>query len=112
MIFSCWGSFQREVFWLKLILGERDDNVVHKKTMVHYIAADDNVDKTKRMIRSGTSSLSIVVESVNAPNWIFTHLNCIVKALYFICIAMHFLETHFTQKLFTSANARTKANWF
>lgn len=64
------------------------------------------------MIRSGTSSLSIVVESVNAPNWILTHLNCIVNAPYFICIAMHFLETHFTQKFCTSANARTKTNWF
>lgn len=28
---------------------------------------------------------------VNAPNWIFTHLKCIVNAPYFICIAMHFL---------------------
>jgi len=33
MIFSCWGSFQREVFWLKLILwrsggGGGDDDVV------------------------------------------------------------------------------------
>lgn len=31
MIFSCWGSFQREVFWLKLIVWESagDDDVVN-----------------------------------------------------------------------------------
>lgn len=52
----------------------------------------------RRWVRFGTSSLSIVIKSVvvvNAPNWIFTHLKCIVNATYFICIAMHFLLNTF-----------------
>jgi len=89
MIFSCWGSFQREVFWLKLILrgGDVGDDVDDEMIVTLMMM-------TRRKTSFGISSLFNVCESydvVAAPNWMLTRLKCIANASYFICIAMHFL---------------------
>lgn len=90
MIFSCWGSFQRYVFWLKLILwGSGVDDNYKIVIMKNDCYLDDNDDEEEDL--NFTIYYKWISGEMNAPNWIFPHVKCIVNARYFICITMHFL---------------------
>lgn len=84
MIFSCWGSFQREVFWLKLtlyyaqVMTMLTTTVMMMLMLLMFMKSDsyrdgDDVEVDDFIwyiftIRCKTGG------GMNASNWIFTHL--------------------------------------
>lgn len=110
MIFSCWGEFPAWSFLAQantvLCASDGDDDDdddvdvadLYEKWLLPWRGDDAEVDDFTIWCNTG---------GMNAPNWIFTPLKCIANAPYFICIVMHFLLTHFANKIRT-ASARTK----
>lgn len=108
MIFSCWGSFQREVFWLKLtlyyaqVMTMLTTTVMMMLMLLMFMKSDSYRDGDDVEVDDFIWYIFTIWcktgGGMNASNWIFTHLKfqkkeCIANAPYCICIVMHFLSS-------------------
>lgn len=109
MIFSCWGSFQREVFWLKLtlyyaqVMTMLTTTVMMMLMLLMFMRSDSYRDGDDVEVDDFIWYIFTIWcktgGGMNAPNWIFTHLkfqkkrmHCQCAVLYLHCNALFFFR--------------------